>query len=123
MLPQLSPALTGGLASGEILDVLRNLALSDSKITFSSLEGRLTEPSRDLLHEIATADEWIDGELPQQHAQACLKRLELDFKRRQVDQLRAQVKTAEREGRIQDALGWMAELSRLEREARSAGSG
>jgi DNA primase len=121
--PRLTPALTAGLASGEILDVLRNLALSDSKIKFSSLEGRLTEPSRDLLYEIATADEWVDGELPLQHAQACLKRLELDFKKRQVDQLRAQVKTAEREGRIQDALGWMAELSRLEREARSAGSG
>jgi hypothetical protein len=49
--------------------------------------------------------------------------LELDFKKRQADQLRAQVKTAEREGRIQDALGCMAELSRLEREARGAGGG
>jgi DNA primase len=123
VLPRLSPALTAGLATGEILEVLRVLTLSDTKPTFSALEGRLSEPARGLLHEIATADEWIDGELPLQNAQACLKRLELDFKKRQAEQLRAQVKTAEREGRIQDMLGWMAELSRLERETRGAGGG
>jgi DNA primase len=121
--PRLSPALTADLASGEILEVLRALTLSDSAVTFSALDGRLSEGARGLLHEIASADEWIDGELPLQHAQACLKRLELDFKKRQADQLRAQVKTAEREGRIQDALGSMAELTRLEREARGASGG
>ncbi len=58
-----------------------------------------------------------------EQARACLRRLELDFKKRQVDQLRARVKTAEREGRVEEAFGFMAELSRLERETRGAGGG
>ena len=53
-----------------------------------------------------------------EQAQACLRRLESDFRKRQVGELRARVKAAEREGRVEEALSWMAELSRLERESR-----
>jgi hypothetical protein len=33
------------------------------------------------------------------------------------------VKSAEREGRVEEALSWMAELSRLERESRGTTAG
>jgi hypothetical protein len=49
--------------------------------------------------------------------------LESDFRKRQVGELRALVKSAERDGRVEEALSWMAELSRLERESRGASGG
>jgi len=54
-----------------------------------------------------------------EHAQACLKRLESDAFREQLKDLRAQVKSAEREGRLEEAIRLMAELNRREREARA----
>ena len=58
-----------------------------------------------------------------EQAQACLRRLESDFRKRQLGELRARVKSAEREGRVEEALSWMAELSRLERESQRRTSG
>jgi DNA primase len=123
VLPLLSDALTAGFTTREVLEALRNLTEAGSPVTFSALDGRLTGRAQALLHEIATADEIVDDEVRLVNARACLRRLELDFKKRQVDQMRAQVKTAEREGRFEEALNWMAELSRLERESRGIGGG
>jgi hypothetical protein len=49
--------------------------------------------------------------------------LESDFRKRHVGELRALVKSAEREGRVEEALSWMAKLSRLERESRATSGG
>lgn len=123
VLPRLTEALTANFATGEIVTALRNLAESGSAVTFSALDGRLAGPAQALLHEIAAADEILDTAQCLEQARACLRRLESDFKKRQVEQLRARVRTAESEGRVQEALGWMAELSRLERQTRSASGG
>ena len=120
VLPRLTPVMTGSFATSEIFDALRQITEIGGAVTFSALEGRLKAASRALLHELMAADEMCDEAASLDQAQACLRRMEGDIKRRQMDELRSKVKTAEREGRIEDALASMAELSRLEKEAKAA---
>jgi DNA primase len=115
ILPRLSEAMTGGFIAREVFEALRHMAEAGVAITFSALDGRLSGAAQALLHEAFAADEMTDEELSVEQAEACLRRLESGLKKREVDELRARVKTAEREGRIDEALSWMAELSRLER--------
>jgi DNA primase len=117
ILPRLSPPLAGHFASHEIFDALRLLSESGQDVSFAVLDARLGEVSRSLLHEIVAADEIGDDAVCLAQAEACLRRLDEDFHRRQLAEVRARVKSAEREGNVQEALGWMEELHRLEREA------
>jgi DNA primase len=123
MLPALLPELTGTFVTREIFEGLRQAAGPGGDFSYSALEGRLEGPDRELLRDAATADESLGEAVSWEQAQACLRRLESDFKKRQGDELRAKVKSAEREGRVEDALSWMAELSRLERESRATSGG
>jgi len=111
ILPQLPPEATGTFVTREIFEALRNV--NGPAPAFSALEGRLSAPAQALLHEIVAADEMIDGERALEQAQACLRRLETDWKKRQVDELRGRVKAAEREGRVEEARSIIAELERL----------
>jgi len=47
--------------------------------------------------------------------------LDGDERRRRMDDIRGRVKAAERDGKFEDALRWMAELSRLEADAAATG--
>ncbi len=70
---------------------------------FSEVEGRLTESGRALLHEAVAADhteEGLEEESGWNQAAACLERLQSDFRKRRLADLKAQVKVAEREGRV-----------------------
>ncbi len=119
---QVLPALeTQNFFAKEIFEAIRHQHDSGSPVTFSSIEARLTPATQALLHDIASADEIINEELALQQAQACLRRLEADLRRKQVDDLRAKVKAAEREGRLTEALDIIAELERLRKEL-NAGS-
>jgi DNA primase len=121
VLPRLNSSLAGHFATHEIFDALRLLSEGGQEVTFALLDARLGEASRALLHEIVAADEIGDDEACLAQAEACLRRLDEDFRRRQLAEVKARVKTAEREGNVQEALGWMAELHRLEREASDPG--
>jgi DNA primase len=121
VLPRLSSSLTGNFATHDIFDALRLLCESGQEVTFGLLDARLSEASRTLLHEIVAADEIGDDEACLAQAEACLRRLDEDFRRRQMTEIKGRVKTAEREGNVQEALGWMAELHRLEQEASGHG--
>ena len=129
ILPRLSPALTGNFASAEILDALRLLSESGRDVSFAALDARLGEASRSLLHEVVAADEIGDEATCLAQAEACMRRLDEDFRRRQLAELRARVKSAEREGNVEEALACEAEmdrlarLHRLEREASARGGG
>jgi len=123
VLPQLSEAMTEGFAGREIVSALRQMEAGGVPVTFSALDARLSESGRTLMHQIVAADETSDGLLLLEQARACLKRMEDDTKRHQVDELRARVKSAEQEGRLEEALHWMAELSRVERLTKEAGGG
>jgi DNA primase len=120
VLPRLTEALTESFVTREILEVLRNLVAAGSTVTFSDLDERLMPSAQGLLHEIVAADEMGDEGLYMEQAQACLRRLETVVRKRRVDELRAQVKAAEREGRFADALDLLKELGRLEKEINGA---
>jgi DNA primase len=117
ILPRLGPELTETFATGEIFDALRH---ADSP-SFSAVEGRLSAPARDLLHLLLSADERIDDGVAYEQAQACLRRLETDQRKRRVAELRAQVKEAERDGRVDEALAIIAELERIRKNSNGAG--
>jgi DNA primase len=123
MLPTLLPELTESFVTREIFEALRQAAGADAEFSYSALEGRLEGPGKELLRDAVTADESAGEAVSWEQAQACLRRLESDFRKRHVAELRARVKAAEREGRVEEALSWMAELSRLERESRATSVG
>jgi DNA primase len=122
ILPLLSPQMIDGFATREIIEALRHTAELEGPAAFSALESRLAGTSQKLLHEILAADEVGDEEAHWKQAQACLRRLESGIRKMQLDDLRTRVKNAEREGRLKEALQWMAELQRLEAAQRAQGS-
>ena len=119
VLPQLAPAMTGEFSTREIFDALRQVDGLTGPAAFAALEARLDPASQALLHELAAADDMNDEVSSWEQAHACLRRLHRGMKKRQVDDLRARVKAAEREGRMEEALRWIAELHQLERETRA----
>lgn len=121
ILPQLTPDLTVEFVTREIFQTLRQMMDSGASVTFSGLEARLTPDLQGLLHDMVAADDIDDETLSLELARACLRRLESGAAKRRIDELKARVKAAEREGRVEQALAWMAELGRLEREARRIG--
>jgi len=120
ILPRLPVAMTTGFVTREVLDTLRQMAEA-GPVKFAALDARLSEPGRTLLHDIAAADEIGDDNECLAQADACLRRLQANFQRGQLDELRARVKTAGREGRSEEALHWTAELQRLEEEVKRDG--
>jgi hypothetical protein len=70
---------------------------------------------------VIAADDIDDEALSLESARACLRKLESGAMKRGVDQLRARIKAAERDGRIAEALELMAELGRLEKEVKRNG--
>jgi DNA primase len=120
-LPRLDEHATSGFATREIVAALRNLHAAGSPVTFSAVEGRLSPPAGDLLHQIVAADEMVDELQALEQARSCLRKLESDFKKRRIDDLRAQGKTAERQGRMDEALGIIAEIERLRKELNRGG--
>jgi len=104
--------MTAHFASHEIFEALAQMA--PAPLSFMALEGRLGEPARALLHEILTADEIGDDATCLAHAEACLRRLGEDYRRRQMDEIRFRVKSAERDGNIDEVVRWTGELMRLD---------
>jgi DNA primase len=115
ILPQLRPDLIGGFQTREIFETLRQM---NGAVTFSGLHARLSPALQSLLDDVVAADDIDDEARSAESARSCLLKLESAAKRRQIDELRAQVKAAEREGRIAEALELMAELGRLEKEVK-----
>ena len=115
LLPELTPELTEGFVSHEIIDAFRHAASDDPARLFAEVEARLSESGRTLLHEALAADhtEVEDEELAWTQATACLDRLRADYRKRLVADLKVKVKMAEREGRVEQAMALMAEITRL----------
>jgi hypothetical protein len=123
ILPELTAAMTGSFVTAELFEGLRQAAVAGAAFTFGSVEARLTEPGRQLLHSAISADDAGDEEVLWEQAEACMRRLTADLKKRERDELRGRVKSAEREGQVREALSLMAELSRMEREMGEVGGG
>ena len=124
VLPQLTPEMTGGFYTREIFDALRNVnGLQEAgKLTgpaaFSTLESRLNPPAQGLLHELIAADDMNDEASSLEQARSCLRKLQAGSRKRMVEELRARVKAAEREGNMAEALRSMGELHQLEKESK-----
>jgi DNA primase len=116
VLNRLTGELTANFVMRESFDALRQLAGSNGQVDFGSLEGRLSPQGQTLLHEAFVADETREESELLEQAEACLRRLESDAKKKRADDLRALVKAAEREGRIEDAIALMAELLKRDKE-------
>jgi DNA primase len=115
VLPVLDSNITENLVIKEILAVLRQAAVSGDQLSFAALDARLEGDQQALLHQVVAADDTSDEREAWEQAHACLRRLQGDLRKRQANELRSKVKSAEREGRVEEALAWMMELSRLER--------
>ena len=123
VLPLLTPQMTTGFKSQEIFDALREALAQTGDIggaaAFAAIEGRLTSAAQALLHHVIAADDRSDEESSWKQAQACLRQLENSLEKRRVDELRAQLlermRTAEGEGRTEDARQCYMEMHRLER--------
>ena len=117
ILPQLTPAVTAGFVTREIVDALLAQVHSNEAagkpFSFGELDGRLSDPAKALLHEIATADEIGDDAACLQQARACLERLGLDSVKREIDNLRERVKLAERDGDYQEVLRLLAGIDHI----------
>jgi DNA primase len=121
ILPRLTPELIADFQTREIFETLRLIMEAGATVTFSGLDARLSPTLQTLLHDVVAADDIDDEALSLELARACLRRLEAGPVKRRIDELRALVKSAEREGQVQQALLWMAELGRLEKEAKRSG--
>ena len=112
ILPRLPQPMTAHFASREIFEALAQMGAGP--LSFGALDARLSEPGRALLHEILTADEIGDDATCLAHAEACLRRLGEDYRRRQMDEIRFRVKSAERDGNLDEVVRWTGELMRLD---------
>jgi DNA primase len=84
---------------------------------FADLEGRLSDADRDLLSSIVFADEILEEEKAAEQAMACLRSLKSQDPRSEAAALRARIKTAEREGNLQEAMRLAQELDQKSRSA------
>jgi DNA primase len=121
ILPLLTPELIAEFVTREIFETLRLIVESGSAVTFSGLHSRLSPALQTLLHTVVAADDIDDDASSVALARACLRRLENGAVKRRVDELRARIKSAEREGRMEEALELMSELGYLEKEVKRGG--
>jgi DNA primase len=82
---------------------------------FNDLEGRLGEGDRDLLSTVIFADEVIEEDKALEQALACLSSLRALDPKSEVAALRSQIRVAEREGNLQEAMRLTEELDRRSR--------
>jgi DNA primase len=91
------------------------LHTDSTEFRFSDLEGRLSDADRDLLSAVVFADEVLEEEKAREQALSCLRSLKAQDPKAEVAALRAQVKAAERDGNLAEALRLAEELNRRSR--------
>jgi DNA primase len=116
VLPKLKsmPALQQ-FSTRRIFQALLAASETQSRFTFTELEGRLEDNDKELLASLVFADEGNEEKDSLEQAQDCLRRIENDDRESQRAALRARVREAERAGNLAEALKWTEELGRLDR--------
>jgi DNA primase len=109
------PGATARFAAQRIFDTILRMIDAGEPVHFRSVDARLEENDRALLARLVFADETIQSEVSTEQALACLKRLESGEHQGARGRLRAEIRDAEREGRMEDALRLMRQLTALER--------
>ncbi|HEY3740339.1 MAG TPA: DNA primase [Bryobacteraceae bacterium] len=109
------------LTARPILETLARMVEAGAEITFGSLEARLENPQKTLLHELISADEIEDdgggdtAAISLEQALRCLETLESDDRTQARGEMKARVRAAERAGRFEEALQLMKDLEDMDR--------
>lgn len=114
VLPRLQEAHIAGFRSKTIFEILRRMVETDTPVDFAGLEGRLDNPQKALLHELVAADELEEGENGVTYldrALACLEQMEAAQSAGSDNDLKTQIRAAERSGDFARALELMQKLS------------
>lgn len=112
------PVLRGTPGFGQfvmrpVFEAMAAMWEAGERVEYLGVESRLEEGARALLQEIVSADELGEESHTLIQAQACLRELAIQDRERRKAELRSRLKAAEREGRTEEALACMSELSRL----------
>jgi hypothetical protein len=107
---------TANLATRRIIEAIAAATRAGQDLAFAAVDDRLDEAAKTLLHSLAFADDTDVDNLTVEQALACLEKLEPSDRELRRAGLRNRVRQLEREGRVEEALSLMKELSRLERE-------
>ena len=94
--------------------IFRAILAAGEPFDFSALESRLNDSDRTLLARLTFADEIENEEFSLSQAQACLSRMEASGRESRLAQLKARIREAEREGRLDEAMALMRELNTQE---------
>jgi len=117
-IPELSRmAAVDRFVSRNLFQALFGMYSDGGAFRFSDLEGRLAEADRDLLSAAIFADEVLEEEKAAEQALACLHSLKSQDPRSEAAALRAEIKAAEREGNLEEAMR-LAQL--LDQKSRGA---
>ena len=110
------------LTGRPIFETLVRMREAGAEITFASLEARLENPQKALLHELISADEMEDhagdangSSSSLEQALRCLESLESDDHSQVRGEMKGKIRAAERAGRFEEALQLMKELEEFDR--------
>jgi DNA primase len=121
---RITPELRGldlpALRTGRIVATLLRLIDAGQTPSYTALEARLEENDRNLLACLLEADELLRDPLTVGQAVAILKSLSEQQRQQRRTELRQRIKTAERAGKIEEALQLMKELQTVEKEGGAA---
>jgi DNA primase len=120
VIPQLSEMMVvERFVTKNVFRALFALHADSTEFRLSDLEGRLSDAERDLLSSVVFADEVLEEEKAAEQALACLRSLKAQDPKSEVAALRARIKTAERDGNLDEAMRLAEELDRRSRRETS----
>jgi DNA primase len=121
VIPQLSEMpVVERFVTKNVFKALFGMDADGAPFRFADLEGRLSEADRGLLSSVIFADEVLEEEQAREQAIACLRSLKEQDPKSEVAALRAQIKAAERDGNLQEAMRLAQELDRRSRRENSS---
>ena len=116
VIPQLRPLpAVERFATKNIFKALFAIEGDGGPFRLADLEGRLGDAERDLLSSVIFADEVLEEGKAVEQALACLRTLQSQDPKSEIAALRTQIKAAEREGNLQEAIRLAQELDRKSR--------
>jgi len=113
VLRRLTQEDVAGMRARAVFETLLRMAESGAEIDFSALEARLDNAVKPLLHELVTADEFEEGDSGGTYldrAEACMEQMESARQAGSENDLKSQIRAAERAGDFAKALELMQRL-------------
>ena len=102
------------LTARTIFEVLASVSVEGNALNFADLESRLPDRDRDLLAGVVFADEMGEDGNALDQAMQCLRALEAQERELRRSSLREKIRTAERNGKFDEAMVLMKEFNGFE---------